>query len=180
MVWNISLVSWVTCPCSVPSHLLEHPQPPHWSSEKRKCSWLYASPAQQQPQHPWIINTVFGTNPKHSLTPATVKKIHSSPAKTSIPSSKGCGPRPAGVQEERDLPGITGYCIVLRNFHYVSFAYSVQTQWVQLILIHYQKLRASSRECVSAHLVGLMSGHIALAWDFNQSTGRILLKLPRS
>lgn len=127
-------------------------------------------------QHPWIINTPFSTNPKHSLIPAAVKKIHSSPAKTSASYSKGCGPRSAGVQKERDLPGITGYCIVLWNFHYISFAYSVLTLWVQLIQIHYQKLRASSRECVP-HLICLMTGHTALAWDFNWSTGRIPLKV---
>lgn len=113
-------------------------------------------------QHSWIFNTVFSTNPKHSLIPAkfSVKKIYSSPAQTSTSYSQGCGPRPAGVQKKRDLSGISGYCIVLWNFHYISFAYSVQTLSVQLI----------------THLICLMSGHTVLAWDFNQSTGRILLK----
>lgn len=45
---------------------------------------------------------------------------------------------------------------------------------VQLIIISLEALR----ECFPAHLIYLMSGNVALAWDFNQNAGRILLKLP--
>lgn len=69
-------------------------------------------------QHPWTINTAFSTSPKHSLIPATVKKIHSSPAKT--PSySKGCGSRPPGVQERFAWDKCLLYCSLefpLRQF----------------------------------------------------------------
>lgn len=43
--------------------------------------WLCVRAAQQLLKLPWVNNTVFSTDPKHGLTPATEKKINPIPAK---------------------------------------------------------------------------------------------------
>ena len=67
-------------PCAPPASLLVG-----WG-EKQKSPWLWVSPAQQERKHPWVISTVFSTDPNHSPILATVKKINSIPAKTSTTS----------------------------------------------------------------------------------------------
>ena len=52
--------------------------------EEQNSPWLWVSPAQQGRKHPCAINTVSSTNPKHSPIPATVKKMNSTPAESSV------------------------------------------------------------------------------------------------
>ena len=88
------MVSWgqlsqlcpLPTPCALPACSLVG-----WG-ERQKRPWLCVSPAQQYRKHPCVINTVFSTNPKHSPTPATVKKTNSIPAKTSAGGSWGADP----------------------------------------------------------------------------------------
>ena len=86
MVWTIPLVSWgqmswlclLPTSCAPPARLLAG------QYEEQTRPGLCVSIAQQYLKHPCIINTVHSTNLKHSSILATMKKINSTPAKTSI------------------------------------------------------------------------------------------------
>lgn len=81
LLWSV----WLSCPSCVPSQFV-HSQLPHWwgGVRGRKGLGSVLRTAQQQLKHPSFINTIFSTNPKHSPTPPTLKKInYSSPGKTS-------------------------------------------------------------------------------------------------
>lgn len=77
VVWSIHLVSedQLSWPCPP----TEHPQPPHWCSKKGLDSVQSCSAITKH----CIINTFLSTNPKHSPVLVTVKKIKSTPAKSS-------------------------------------------------------------------------------------------------
>jgi len=73
----------ISCPASVPSQLLVHPQLPHLAGKhkKQKTLWLSVRTAQQLKQ--WcVVSVIFSLNPKHRTVPAVRKKINSNPAKT--------------------------------------------------------------------------------------------------
>ena len=86
-IWyGIALCSaGVSCPCCAPSQRLMPPPAcllVGWG-ERQKRPGLWVSTAQQQQEHPCVIDIVFSTNPKYSPIPATLKKINSVPAKSS-------------------------------------------------------------------------------------------------
>ena len=86
IVWHgMSLQSaGVSCPSRVPSQLLVHPQPTHWWGRVTSRKGLNCvNTAEQWRKHPCVIHSVFSTNPNHSPILATMKKINSTPAKTS-------------------------------------------------------------------------------------------------
>ena len=85
MAWHIPFVSWgqlswlrpLPASCAPPACSLAG------QCEEQKRPWCCVRAAQQKLKHPWVVSTVFGTNPKHSNMQATMEKINSVPAKTS-------------------------------------------------------------------------------------------------
>lgn len=63
----------------LPPNLLCTPQAHLLAGQYKKQSRSRCCPAIKK--HPWVINTIFSTNPKHGPVPATAKKISSTPAK---------------------------------------------------------------------------------------------------
>lgn len=86
IVWNNLSISWdqlsQLCPCSTscapPASVLVG----HW--EKKKRPWHCTNTAQQQPEHPCVVNTLLVTLLKHTTVQAVVKETNSIPIKTSI------------------------------------------------------------------------------------------------
>ena len=79
VVWNIPLVSlgqrsWL-CPLSTSCPPL---------GEEARAPQCCAGAVQQQPKHRCVINTVLGTNPKHSTIQAAMRKVNSIPAWPSL------------------------------------------------------------------------------------------------
>lgn len=66
LLWDIPWVSGSQLSWLHPPQFLVHPQPSHWWGEIQKMPWFCLSAAQQQQNHPCVINTVFSTNPRHS------------------------------------------------------------------------------------------------------------------
>lgn len=82
-VWDVPLASWGQLSCFVPSQLLFPPSSHVGQHEKLWSPWLSINTALQQLEHWCAVSMIFILNPKHKIQ-ATMKKIHSIPAKTRI------------------------------------------------------------------------------------------------
>ena len=110
ILWNIPLGGWsqLSQPRPLPT---SHAHPAHllagWC-EQQKEPWHPVSTAQQQRQHPCVINIVFSTNPKHCPILATLKKFNSITAKTSTYAYENLRETPASPRD----PQPEGHCMV--------------------------------------------------------------------
>lgn len=85
IVWNILFISWdqlsqlCPCPasCALPTSLLV-------GIVRRKDLWHCTRIAQQQPEHPCVVNTPLIVILNHATIPAIVKETNCIPTQTSI------------------------------------------------------------------------------------------------
>lgn len=82
MVWDIPLAGLrqLSLFCTLPASCAFLTFPLAEQNEKQENPWLFVSTALHQWKHGCVIKIIFLLNPRHTIIPATTKKINSIPA----------------------------------------------------------------------------------------------------